>query len=493
MSLRPDSQVRRAVGVFVLLVGSYLTTSSFRVDSIDAAIRLEVARSLAHGGTVAVERIQLPTPFGPVGTFLGRGDRYYSVYGLGQSLLMVPLVLAGGAHGEQLVTIINLFAVALACTLLVLLGRRLGYSARASTRLGLICGLCTLLWPHAKLAFEAPIEMLCAVGAIYLLERRSRSGDFGAGAVFGFAVLTRPSALLMLAGLAWLLLRDGKRWRLGRLPHFAIGAAPLLILALGYNFVRWGSVIGSGYSRTGYQYFGWPSVGLPGLLLSPGRGFFTYSPVLILALWGFLRFARSHRGFAQALLLIVGSYFAFHSFLTTWDGDWTWGPRHLLPVVPLVALGMLPLLEPERMRRSILVALIGISVVVQLPGLSVSYDSYFHWLPSHGYVEASSRRHHFEPRAAQIPVQFVQAVTMWRELPERLDRFSPRRAGDPYRPRLAEASAVTREVPDLWWIYFPLIGVSWSAFAGLSTLCVLLMAAGVWLLRDPRGHMSSAP
>ena len=65
--------------------------------------------------------MEMRTPFGVVGSFEGKDGRHYSVYGVGQSLLMTPLVALGGELDERLVTLINPLAVALTGALLVLL------------------------------------------------------------------------------------------------------------------------------------------------------------------------------------------------------------------------------------------------------------------------------------------------------------------------------------------------------------------------------------
>ena len=90
--------------LFLALFGLYLLTASFRIDTPDTRVRLQVARHLAHDGTPAIEPVQLPTEFGVVGAFPGRDGRAYSVYGLGQPALMVPLVLLAGDRDAEAVT-----------------------------------------------------------------------------------------------------------------------------------------------------------------------------------------------------------------------------------------------------------------------------------------------------------------------------------------------------------------------------------------------------
>jgi hypothetical protein len=472
--------------VFGLLLGVYLATASFRIDTIDTAVRLEVARALVREGTPAIRPLELRTPFGIVGSFEGRDGRHYAVYGPGQSLLMAPLVALGGRHDAQLVTLINPAATALTGALIVLIGARLGFGVRASARAALAFGLATLAWPHAKLTFEAPLEMAAGTAALLFALRPDRRGAALAGAALSFAILVRPTALAAVPALAWLLAAAARSsWRRVAIAFLA-GAAPLVSAALLYNALRWGSPLATGYVHTGYGYFALQWEGLVGLLASPGRSFFLFSPVLVLAPWGWNELRRRQPRFAVAALLLAGGYLAFLSFVTVWNGDWTWGPRHLLPVVPAVTLLLLPLLEPGRMRAMVLAPLLAASVAVQLVGVMVSYECYFlwhnQWMRDTGMRERAGEVH-FHASRSQIWVELHQALSFFDTLGERVASFRPGTDRSPYSSILDGAPPVTVRVPDLACIYLPMIRAPAKLVAGLAAACVLLVGAGALGLR----------
>jgi hypothetical protein len=428
------------------------------------------------------------TPFGIVGSFEGRDGRHYSVYGLGQSLLMAPLVALGGRFDSALVTLINPIAIAAACAGLLLLGTALGFSSIAGTRLALLVGLGTLAWPQSKFTFEAPLETACAAGAFALLGDGGRARAAGAGALFGFALLVRPSAVLLLPGLLFLL-AGGTRERGGRIASFAGGCAPFVAVALFYNWFRWGSLLATGYSLTRFRYFALSWEGLAGLLASPGRGFFWYSPILLLAPFGFRRFRNRRPDLAGAILITCAAYVGFFSLTTIWNGDWTWGPRHLLPLVPLVALFALPLLEPGALGRPVLAPLVAISVLVQLVGSTINYEAYFLWhndrLRRAGVIERAGR-YHFSPTTSQIYVEARQALLFFSKLPERMREHRPGEDASPYRSVLERSATITKRVPDVWWVYLPLAGAPPAATAGLAAFCAALVAGGALSLRRAR-------
>lgn len=474
----------RALSVFAILLGAYLATSSFRIETIDTGVRLEVARSLARAGSPAVPEMTMRTPFGIVGSFEGRDGHHYSVYGLGQSLLMLPAVWLGGEQDAALATLINPLATAATGALLVLVAVALGFSATAATRGGLAFGLGTLAWPQAVFTFEAPLEMACLAAAIFFLLRPGRRAAALAGCFVGFALLTRPSAAVMAPGLAWLAARGGDRR--GRAGAALLGALPWLAAALLYNAYRWGSPFASGYALTSFHYLEPSWEALVGLLVSPGRGFFWFSPILLLAPFGFRALAARDRSVAAAIAVLAASYVGFLSLTTIWAGDWTWGPRHLLPIVPAVTLATLPLLEPGRLRRLVAIPLVAAAVAIQLVGATVSYEAYFLWhnaeLRRAGRTEEAGR-YHFGLTSAQLVVQSRQAALFWSRAAERAAAFDPARDESPYHPILDGASPWTVRVPDVWWIYFPMIGARAGATGGLALGCLLLAGGGAVALR----------
>ncbi|MGQ0720638.1 MAG: hypothetical protein ACT4PE_03565 [Candidatus Eiseniibacteriota bacterium] len=477
--------------MFCLLLGAYLATASFRIDTIDTAVRLEVARALVREGTPAIRPLEMSTPFGVVGSFEGRDGRHYAVYGLAQSLLMAPLVALGGAHDAQLVTLINPAATALTGALLVLIGARLGFGARASAGTALVFGLATLAWPHARLTFEAPLEMAAGTAALFFALRPDPRGAALAGAALSFALLVRPTAVVALPAVAWLLGAAAGPSRRRVALAFLAGAAPLVAVALLYNVLRWGSPLATGYSHTGYRYFALQWEGLVGLLASPGRSFFLFSPILALAPWGWLELRRRRPRFAVAALLLAGGYLVFLSFVTVWNGDWTWGPRHLLPVVPAVSLLLLPLLEPGRVRAALLAPLIAVSFAVQLVGVMVSYECYFlwhnQWMRDTGIRERAGADH-FHASRSQIWVELRIAMTFLGSLGERIASFDAETDRSPYSSILDGAPPVTVRVPDVAWVYLPMIRAPARLVAGLAAVCILLVGAGLLGLRRGAGE-----
>jgi hypothetical protein len=150
--------------------------------------------------------------------------------------------------------------------------------------------------------------------------------------------------------LVWLAARVGLRRALGSSAIIASAAA----IVIATNFVWFGHALGAtpalysaqetiAHGTTGP--FGEPWVGAAGLLVSPSRGLFIFSPVWLVAFAGFRPLARIDRSLGVRWL--VGAsvvQFIVYSGFSVWWGGHTFGPRYILdvliPISPVLALGI---------------------------------------------------------------------------------------------------------------------------------------------------------
>jgi hypothetical protein len=128
---------------------------------------------------------------------------------------------------------------------------------------------------------------------------------------------------------------------------------------------------------------------LYGLVLSPYRGLIWYVPLALAAPLGYVALyrRRSLEGLlcAGLTLAVIGIY----SLWTVWWGAVNWGPRYLVPLMPILCLGLAPIWEwafdrrasgdVERRRRILrgaFCALVVLSVGVQIVSVLTNYVPY---------------------------------------------------------------------------------------------------------------------
>lgn len=395
--------------VALLLFAIYLLTYGGGPHAVDEIAQLSVARSIVLRGAADTNELYwtIPAAGNPADaqSAVGPSGDVWSKKGIVPSLLMVPWVWLG--RDMAFAGLLAMAPVtALTGGLLVLLGRSLALSAAGSAGVALIYGLATLAWPYSRLNFGEPAIALAIVVAA-LVGRVGLLGATGAGLAIAFAAGAKPSALALA-------LPVGMYVALGRRPPGALGvrlapgaaapAAPVATrplavalalhrrravvfaaaLALGlapqalYNAARFGSPFSTGYALgAGEDFATAPWVGLAGLLLSPYRGVLWFVPLVAACLLlGPLAWRRSPALMALAVGTAVTTLATYAAWWTWWGG-YTWGPRFLLPALPLLVLAV-PLAWPALgpgVRVGVGAATV-LSVAAQLPGVLVDFNPF---------------------------------------------------------------------------------------------------------------------
>ena len=108
-----------------------------------------------------------------------------------------------------------------------------------------------------------------------------------------------------------------------------------------YNYFRYGSFLDSGYSQGKDLLLGFNHAlltGLFGQILSSGKGLIWYAPCLFLLIITIPRFWKTNKIVCIELLALIIPLLLIHSKWWSWGGDWSWGPRFLVPVLPFLFL-----------------------------------------------------------------------------------------------------------------------------------------------------------
>jgi hypothetical protein len=132
--------------------------------------------------------------------------------------------------------------------------------------------------------------------------------------------------------------------------------------------------------------------GLAGVLISPSRGLFVFSPILLVSLWSAFLVWKQRRWLPlrAAAIAAAGIWFVTARW-TGWWGGWSYGYRLVVDSATLLAFVAIPVAEKIRTRRSLLVlvgALTLWSVTVQ--GLGAFVYDVTGWNYRDGYATFTS-------------------------------------------------------------------------------------------------------
>lgn len=202
---------------------------------------------------------------------------------------------------------------------------------------------------------------------------------------------------------------------MGRRPEPAAWARCAALLALGagilllQNLALTGSPFSSGYATDLDATWGFstdPLTGLWGQLLSPGRGLLLYAPPLLALPWAARAAWRADRGLVGAIGTVVVGLLLLHAAWWSWHGGWGWGPRFLLPAVPLLML-IFALGDRPRLGAWPWALAMAACAALQLPGLLIHHDQYMRLLQQETDVLPPRAMPTFPLQDDFVHVQFV--------------------------------------------------------------------------------------
>ncbi|HSX54418.1 MAG TPA: hypothetical protein VLG14_03895 [Sphingomonas sp.] len=218
----------------------------------------------------------------------------------------------------------------------------------------------TTMWGWSTTYFgHAPATALIAI-ALWAVWRGTSGGAAGrhaliAGLVLGWAVVIEHSAALTGAPVAiWALWRI-RGWAprlIGRTLAFALlGGVAAAIPLFAYNLAVFGHPFQTGYSgvvgfegmRQGLFGLTYPKLDiLWDILGGKRRGMVWVAPVLALAPFGIWTLLRDPRTRDIGVMAATGAGIAFlyNAAYVYWDGGNSTGPRHALPAVAYLAIGL---------------------------------------------------------------------------------------------------------------------------------------------------------
>ncbi|HXH11554.1 MAG TPA: hypothetical protein VNP04_17535 [Alphaproteobacteria bacterium] len=201
------------------------------------------------------------------------------------------------------------------------------------------------LWQHG------PSQLFLAA-SLFLFTRGLREEQYiaYAGFTMASAVVMRPTDVLIALPMGCYVLH--KHWK--KLPNFVLFAMPPAAFLLAYNYIYFGSILETGYGRPfNPTSFFWQTPflqGFSGILFSPGRGLFVFSPVLLLSIVGVIHLWI--KGPWAFRYLSLGSLFVvlLYSRWFAWWGGWSYGPRLLADLALLLCFFLYPITEMIRRR-----------------------------------------------------------------------------------------------------------------------------------------------
>ena len=311
---------------------------------VDGRIMVRTAVSMATLGEIGIARGQAVGIDRPAGDSVSR-------YGMGPSIVLAPPVLVAPAVArafspgatQTLFILSQLLMILGAAAAAGSLTRAWGGDVLAARRAIFATALASPLFAYAGSDFSEPL-LAALAGAAFAAaawavrpetpERRALALSAAAGAAAGFALVSKSLLIVLAAFVLGLLAAGDAAGRAKRLAAAVLGWLPFFALWLAFEIVRFGRPFAS-YQGESFNH---PVLdGLLRLTVGPNKGLLFYFPLLVLSAVGAASLAKRSRpaaalgaGFFGFVLLTASAWWA-------WDGTFGWGPRLLLPAIPVLA------------------------------------------------------------------------------------------------------------------------------------------------------------
>jgi hypothetical protein len=200
----------------------------------------------------------------------------------------------------------------------------------------LLLALGTSVWSTSQALWQHPAAVLFLSLALWCIFRAEDDDAWAAraGLPLALVVAARHADVALVAALA---IGIAVRWPRRMPGFFAWALGPLLFVA-GYQLRYFGAPWTTGFSGSLASRFSESlSVGVPGLLVSPAKGLFVFTPLALVAVVGLFRvLQRGERWLpivaasaCLAHLLLIGSW-------SEWHGGESFGPRMTTDLLPIL-------------------------------------------------------------------------------------------------------------------------------------------------------------
>lgn len=409
--------------VYLFFLAIYALTAAGHIYTIDSFLNYNVTSSIGSNGSLEIPPYMM--------TVEGCGGRHYSKLGIGPSLVYLPFYWLGELleragigreafsaystqftipHGEKLikaepqtlirisrregtrvffVTLSNAFVTAAICLIFWLVLRTFGMLNGEAFLATIILGLSTPFWVYARDLFGEPVFSLCLLGTFGALvapwNAAWRIRIILGGVCSALGILARLTfiPIVLIFGLYLIATGEDRREGFSRALLYWGFCLPAVIVIAWLNYLRFGGITLTGYHTAFDKGFSIAlAKGLIWNLFSPYRSIFLYAPPVVLALIGIRAFVRRFGAATAVMVAIVVYLFIVYSKWWAWHGGWCWGPRFLVPAIPLLLVAGFVGLKPFRgWLLGITIALSVAGLLVQLGAILINYTAgYDYWI-----------------------------------------------------------------------------------------------------------------
>ena len=339
---------------------------------------------------------------------VGADGKLYSPYGIGMPLLLIPFYFAGHilagvfkAVPHDYITnfitggmnsICSAFSVIVLFKILV----NLGYKDRTTIWAVFIYAFSTMAFVYVRSGFSDPmltLMYLCAMLYLFKFKNSKKTTDLLISGIFlAYSILIKKNAGIMMPvyfGYVVSLSYENRDYR-EMAKNVIIYLTPFILagVVMAYmNYEIFGSILKTEHGDIIETF----KKTLPGkhfikgiyyYLFSSGKGYFFYNIPLILSLFGISSALKKYKKEGIFILFLVLAHLVFYAHVFKRGSLFSWGPRYLLPTVPLMIIFLAEYIDTAPARRLFwtMRAFVLAGFLVQLPALFINFSNFIYFV-----------------------------------------------------------------------------------------------------------------
>ncbi|GAK49295.1 putative membrane protein [Candidatus Moduliflexus flocculans] len=381
------------IGLIVFIIYAFFSPITNAYDSMWS---IHTALSLIRDGNSNLDEYEKIVKIYRYHVIEKFDNHLYNVYPIGASVMAIPHIfladlLMKNVWGVDLHTFITQYVrggipkglerliastyVAGCVSLMFFIALQYGLSRHQSLIFAMTFAFSTSAWSvGSRGLWQHGPAMLLLAGALYCLfcgseKSRYESLYIGiAGFLLAFSYVVRPTNAFSIFVLTIYIFLKHKKYLLSYIWGSLFVTIPYLL----FNIYTYHLLLPTYSSSTRDQLK--PSLvaleGLAGLLFSPSRGLFVYSPILLLVFYGVAlkRRARKWTALDLALAIILILHWGVTALHPRWWGGHSYGPRYFTEMLPYLFYFLLPVWQQIEIltgkKRRMLVVVMSIAVLL---------------------------------------------------------------------------------------------------------------------------------
>ncbi len=253
-----------------------------------------------------------------------------------------------------------------------------------------IFAYCTSAWSTASRALwqHGPSMLMIAMGLFLLVKSKDRQQLIPlVGLTMGLAYIFRPSNCVSVIVIsAYVLLCHRKQF-----PFFILWGLAVAVPFVLFSTWMYGTTLPPYYSTARILYAQDFGTALLGHLVSPSRGLFIFSPILLFSVYGMALKLKNKQmeSLDYALALIIIAHWTTISLPPQWWGGYSYGPRFFSDVIPYFVYFLIPVFGQVSQRVikrryaliTLLTASIAVSFLIHYHGSTDNRTNEWNYLP----------------------------------------------------------------------------------------------------------------